>query len=339
MSINIVGTTTVQNGGGMVNKIRNRLVDGVFKLVVIAGLNLGYAASIYAGDNINLLKDISFSSLPGGRFEVQLKFSEPPQLPVGYEIEKPARIVFDFSGVKSELASKKFPLPFENAQSAVVLGGEDRTRLILNMTTLDAYTTRVDGNNIFVEVGKNTVRDVLTKSNTLADVQSSDISVFDSAVTSVDFRRGESGEGKVLIDMSKPANVNVEQTSKEIKLTFLSTKLPVDLRRKLDVVDFATPVTSVSSSFDGKDTIVSIQPTGEYDYLAYQVDNVYVVSVKRLTAAERDEKKNFAFLGGKVVIKLSGHPGSFGAADYCRFYRVEFGRQRYRERYYYPEVG
>lgn len=270
---------------------------------------MSWAASVLAGAT-NTLRDVSFASLPGGRFEVQMKFDSAPVEPAGYEIDKPARIVFDFADVKNALASKKFPLPFENAQSAVVLGGEDRTRLILNMTSLDAYKTRVEGNSFYIEVGSDKVQEVLTKSSTLADKSSSEETVYDSAITAVDFRRGESGEGRVLIDLSKPAvNVNVEQTSKEIKLTFLDTKLPVDLRRKLDVVDFATPVLSISSSFDGQNTLVSIKPKGEYDYLAYQADNQYVVSVKELSASEVAEKKaKFAYVGEKLSLNFQDIP-------------------------------
>src|SRR5690606_37938787 len=136
-----------------------------------------------------------------------------------------------------------------------------------NMTTLDVYQTRVEGNTYLVEVGGQNLQEVLTKSITFADKQSSEIEVFDSAITAIDFRRGEAGEGRVLVDLSKSGmNISVEQTSKEIKVKFADTKLPVDLRRKLDVVDFATPVLSVSSSFDGKDTLVVIKPQGEYDY-------------------------------------------------------------------------
>jgi len=297
MNIDIYGVS----GGVMSKKYFVRVLCGVVAILWSA---------IAAAEAANTLRDIAFASLPGGRFEVQMKFDAPPVEPARYEIDKPARIVLDFAGVKNDLASKKFPLPFENAQSAIVLGGEDRTRLILNMTTLDVYKTRVEGNTYLVEVGGENTQEVLTKSITFADKQSSDIQVFDSAITAIDFRRGETGEGRVLVDLSKSGvSINVEQTSKEIKIKFADTKLPVDLRRKLDVVDFATPVLSVSSSFDGKDTLVVVRPEGEYDYLAYQADKQYVISVKKLTAAESAEKKaKFAYVGEKLSLNFQDIP-------------------------------
>lgn len=258
----------------------------------------------------NTLKNVSFASLPGGRFEVRMDFDGEPAQPAGYEIDKPARIIFDFAGVQNAVTTKKFTLPFDNAQSAVVLGGGDRTRLILNMTTLDLYKTRIEGNSFLIEVGSNKVTETLTKSTTIADKLSSEINQSEASITNVDFRRGENGEGKILVTLSDPSvNVNVEQLSGEIKLSFVGTQLPVNLRRRLDVSDFATPVLAVSSSFDGKDTILSVKPQGDYDYLAYQADNIYVVSVKKLSAQEQEEKKaKFSYVGEKLSLNFQDIP-------------------------------
>lgn len=256
------------------------------------------------------LKDVAFASLPGGRFEVRMDFDSAPPKPAEYEIDKPARIVFDFAGVTNAVATKKFPLPFENAQSVVVLGSEDRTRLILNMTKLDLYQTRVDGNSLFIEVGSNKVQDVLTKQTNLADKVSSEVSQYGLSISNIDFRRGENGEGRILISLSDPAaSINVEQTVGEIQLNFLDTQLPVNLRRRLDVTDFATPVLAVSSAYDGKDTRVSVKAQGDYDYMAYQTDNTYVVSVKRLTQKQLEEKKQkFTYVGDKLSLKFQDIP-------------------------------
>lgn len=273
---------------------------------VLIALLIG-ASSAHAGTT---LKDVTFASLPGGRFEIRMDFDGAPSKPAEYQIDKPARIVFDFPGVANAVATKKFPLPFENAQSVVVLDSEDRTRLILNMTKLDLYQTRIDGNSMFIEVGSNKVQEVLTKKSTFADKVSSEISQYGLAVSNIDFRRGENGEGKILISLTDPsASINVEQQSGEIQLNFMDTQLPVNLRRKLDVTDFATPVLSVSSAYDGKDTRVSVKAQGEYDYMAYQTDNTYVVSVKRLTQKQMEEKRQkFTYVGDKLSLKFQDIP-------------------------------
>ncbi len=275
----------------------------VRSLQVLCLLWAAMPLSLLAGD----LEDIRFAELPGERFEVRMQFSEAPSTPAGYTIEQPARIVLDFPNVENQLAQKKFPLSFGNAKSAVVLsGGGGRTRLILNLAELTPYQTRVDGNAFVIEVGSTQVADYLEKSADLAASVSSEISSEGTSITNVDFRRGEKGEGKVIISLSNPnVGVDVEDGSDGIVLTFLNAQLPKELRRRLDVTDFATPVTSIKSDYDGSRTSIQITPAGDYDYLAYQADNEYVVSVKPLTQKEVEEKKaRFAFVGDKLSLNF-----------------------------------
>jgi len=97
------------------------------------------------------LNDIRFAELPGERFEVRMSFSEAPPEPTGYTLEKPARIVFDFPQVVSELKARRFPLSFDNGQSAMVLTTEGRTRLILNLHDLASHTSRAEGTSFIIE--------------------------------------------------------------------------------------------------------------------------------------------------------------------------------------------
>lgn len=256
------------------------------------------------------LKNVAFSSLPGDRFEVRMDFNTRPPEPKGYTIDKPARLVMDFEGVTSELKEKKFPLSFGSAKSANVLSDGGRTRLILNMVQLENYKSRVEGNSFFMTVGNNDIKDVMSKGTSLADRIATDTSGFGNSINNVDFRRGEGGEGKIVISMTDPnASINVEDDGGQIILNFNDTQLPVNLRRKLDVTDFATPVTSVASDYDGANSIVTIKPTGQYDYMAYQTDTEYVVSVKQLSAKEQEQRKQkFSYVGQKLSLNFQDIP-------------------------------
>ena len=256
------------------------------------------------------LEDIAFAELPGERFEVRMSFSEPPSAPAGYTIQQPARIVLDFPNVENLLKEKKYPLSFGNARSAVVLSGGGRTRLILNLGELTQYQARADGNAYVIEVGTTQVADYVqgnrsilpsTTTTPVAAVREQRLSI-----SNIDFRRGEDGEGNVIVTLSDPSvSVDVEDLASGIELSFINTELPEELRRRLDVTDFATPVTFISSDYDGSRTIINVTPTGEYDYLAYQADNQYVISVKPLTAQELEEKRSkFAFVGEKLSLNF-----------------------------------
>ncbi|MCK7598831.1 type IV pilus secretin PilQ [Microbulbifer sp. CAU 1566] len=258
------------------------------------------------------LNDIQFSELPGSRLQLRLTFSDVPPEPTGYTIEQPARIVMDFAGVESVLPEKKYSLDIGAARSAVIVSSEDRTRLILNLDQLPVYTSERVGNQVVLEVGADTA----TTAAVAAAPSHSGTNIGGSAqfkpagnvgINNVDFRRGEGGEGKVIVSLTDPAvNIDVERTKGKIVLTFLGAELPPALRQRLDVTDFATPVNSISVDYDGRNTVISVDPhDGDYDYLAYQADTEYVLSVKPLTVAQvREKQKEFQFTGEKLSLNF-----------------------------------
>ncbi|MEZ5529605.1 MAG: type IV pilus secretin PilQ [Porticoccaceae bacterium] len=267
--------------------------------------SMGGASQVLAQASLD---DISFATLPGARFEVKMSFSEPPPSPEGYTIDNPARIVLDLPGVTSNV-ERKHSLSFENARSAVVLGTSDRTRVILNMLQMASYETRVDGNTLTLLVGSSegVVGSVEKQASVVSRVAQSGNRVnAEYGIKSVDFRRGEQGEGLVVIGLSDPSiSVDISQAGGDIKLSFFRTSLPEQFDRRLDVLDFATPVKEVDTSTDGTTTTVLVGAVGEYDYMAYQADDQYILSVKPLTVSEVEQRKSkFAYVGDKLSLNF-----------------------------------
>lgn len=266
--------------------------------------------TVFSAASASTLQDVKFAELPGNRFEVRLGFDALPSKPTGYTIEQPARIVLDFEDVDNALAQRQFPLSFENAKSAVVLSSDDRTRLILNLSELSAYTTREEGNVLVVEVGDSRVGDYLARNDrletTIAGQPKRQGDGRQLGINDIDFRRGENGEGRVIVSLSNPSvSIDVDQHVGDIEISFMDTQLPQDLRRSLDVVDFATPVTMINADADGRNAKLVIKATGDYDYLAYQTDNTYVVSVKPLTKKEAEERQSrFNYVGEKLSLNF-----------------------------------
>lgn len=291
---------TGKERGGIVKSAIKTLVAAVSLLLPTWALAAGSAT----------LKNVSFSSLPGDRFEVRMDFDSRPPEPKSYTIDKPARLVMDFEGVNSDLKEKKFPLSFGSAKSANVLSDGGRTRLILNMVQLESYKTRVEANAFIMTVGSSDMHEVSQKGSSLAEKIASDTSNYGNSIKDVDFRRGENGEGKIIISMTDAnTSVNVEDAGNQITVSFADTQLPVALRRKLDVADFATPVQFVGSDYDGGNSIITIKSTGEYDYMAYQTDTEYVVSVKHLTAKEQEQRvQKFSYVGQKLSLNFQDIP-------------------------------
>jgi type IV pilus assembly protein PilQ len=283
----------------MISRLKHCLY---LSLLAVSGLL--YGSTIWATE----VTDIDFASLPGDQFEITLGFSEEPPEPKAYEIATPARLVLDFPGVQSALDKKKYTLSFENARNAVVISDGARTRLILNLVEPVPFDTRIEGNSLVLRVGiDNGSR--RKSSDLVAELSSSTVESgidADFALTGIDFKRGPEGAGLITIDLSDPAvNVDIDKVGKKIRLEFYQTELPEQLDRRLDVVDFATPVEAIDSVQDGSTTVVVIEAGGQYDYLAYQADSQYIVSVKPLTDLELEaQNKKFDFSGERLSLNF-----------------------------------
>jgi type IV pilus assembly protein PilQ len=258
------------------------------------------------------MNEIEFSSLPGDKTEIRMRFDGNPPTPSGYTIEQPARIALDLTGVSSGLASKYHQLGGGNARSVTVIDAGDRTRVIVSLTELTPYSTQIDGNTLIMLVGMaqnggyieaESSGMPLSELNTSEPVQRGS----GSRVNSIDFRRGEAGEGRIIVDLSDPGiGVDVTSEGGKIRVEFSGTQIPENLQRRLDVTDFATPVLIVDALPESNNTVLMIEPTGDYDYLAYQADNIFTLEVKALTAAEMDSNldQSFRYRGEKLSLNF-----------------------------------
>ncbi len=261
------------------------------------------------------LQALDVAALPGDRVELKLAFDEPVVAPRGYTIEQPARIALDLPGVSSKLATKNRELGVGNARSVTVVEAKDRTRLIINLSTLVPYSTRVEGRNLYVLVGDSVASAPRTVAAAPAPT-AAPLSVSQPvksyaraarAIENIDFQRGDQGEGNVVITLSDPSVApDIQEQGGRIRLDFSKTQLPESLRVRLDVKDFATPVQFVSASGSGANASISIEPTGFYDYLAYQTDNKLTVSIKPLTQDDVEKRKaeRFAYSGEKLSLNF-----------------------------------
>ncbi|WP_396588366.1 type IV pilus secretin PilQ [Bermanella sp. R86510] len=261
-----------------------------------------------------VLEDIAFATLPGDKTEVKLSFDgEPPKIS-GYTIQEPARIALDLPGTESALTSKYHKIGMGNTRTAVVVGAQGRTRVILNLTELTGYSTRVEGNDLFIMVGMQEQQVAGNQDNILA-VDGPDYAAQKqsqrgdkSRIVDVDFRRGELGDGQVMITLSNPnVPVDISQESGRIRVEFDGVSMADEFRRRLDVIDFATPVRFIDATVEESDPVFFIEPTDDlYDYLAYQTDNVLTVNVKPLTKDEQDriQEERFPYTGEKLSLNF-----------------------------------
>ena len=242
------------------------------------------------------LKALDVAALPGDRVELKLSFDGPPPQPKGYTTDSPARIALDLPGVASQLASKTRDLGSGNARTATVVEANNRTRLIISLTQLAPYDTRVEGNTVFVVVGQGSKAAAPRTASRAprAAPAAAPVRTFAPtarAIRGVDFQRGTAGEGNVVIDLSDPAIApDIQEHDGKIILNFARTQLPEPLRVRLDVKDFATPVQFVNAGVSGDRATITVEPNGTFDYSTYQTDNKLTVSIRPLTVDDLQKR-------------------------------------------------
>jgi len=215
--------------------------------------------------------------------------------PAGFSIANPAKIALDFPSTANGLGKNSQVVNEGELRSLNVVQVGERTRLVLNLGRNMNYTTRLDGKSLYV---------MLSPIARIGDsaVQRATRFAEESAVGSkhalrdVMFRRGKDGEGRIVVDLSDAGTgIDIRQQGANLIVDFMKTSIPEHLRRKLDVVDFATPVSSVETRAMGENVRMTISPKGLWEHNAYQSDNQFVVEVKRII-----EDPNKLVQGSKV---------------------------------------
>ncbi len=269
-------------------------------------LVLGLAAQMaHAAPTVT---DIQFSSRPGSMFEVRLDFDQPPPETQAYTIEKPARIAIDFPDTSSALDRKRYSLNYGNATGVVVLESGGRTRMVVNLVTLVPYETRVEGNSLYLLVGQDGSDEYVkqTSDPTRVPGKVEQVAKVRSEISDLQFRRTAEGEGRLTLQLTNPSvDVNVFSERGDVKVEFLDTQVPDRLMRRYDVTDFATPVESVVVNTSERGATLTLKTTGDSDYLAYQTDNEYVISVKQLTKKELEDRRDeFNYVGERISLNF-----------------------------------
>ncbi len=264
------------------------------KVLVLASFLFASVASI-----ANELNAVNFNVLPGDRVQLRFTMSSPPPQPREFTTENPARIALDFSDTKVNLANKTTPVSVGATRSVTAVEAQGRTRVVINLVESVPYSTSVDGNDFVVTIGQSNTSTPAFASSNMSTPSSQPINATTipgrsqpKGITGIDFRRGEEGEGRVVINLSEPnIGIDLRQEGRDVVADFVGADIPQSLIRKLDVIDFATPARIVETKQVGGNVRVTIQTVNEFEFLAYQTDDIYTIELKPLTLEEIERKR------------------------------------------------
>ena len=273
------------------------------KLMKSCSLLIG--ATLFSwGVHASQLQSIDYNVLPGDKVMVRLSYSDTPPTPQEFTTANPARISMDFSGVDSGLDYKTKDIGVGAVGSVTAIEAQDRTRVVINLSELVAYNSQIQGNDyvLTLDAGASAGFASSSKPSTTSNYTSSQYDI-----ASVDFRRGTSGEGRVLVNLGAPnVNVDLRQEGRTVIADFIGSDIDPSFIRRLDVVDFGTPAQLVETTRRGDNVRLKIRGNDAFEYLAYQADDLYTVELKPLTKQEieRREREKPKYTGERLTLQF-----------------------------------
>ena len=251
------------------------MTAGLLRVIAAAGLMMAALAAQAqnAIESMNVTQQGATVIL-----KVNMK-SEPANPPAGFTVNNPPRVALDFAGTVNALGRNSQDVGQGDLRSINVVQVGDRSRMVLNLKSPVTYDTRLEGKSVIVTLSPATAGATPTvSSTTFAAAGTADGR---SALRDIDFRRGPDGSGRVIVELgSAGTGVDIRQQGQTLVVDFQKAMLPENLRRRLDVGDFATPVQTVNTFTQGDNVRMVIEPKGLWEHNAYQTDTQFVVEVK-----------------------------------------------------------
>lgn len=228
----------------------------------------------------NAIESIS-ANQQGANVIVKVTLKQPvTKPPIGFSVTNPARIALDFAGTANATGKGVQDIGLGDVRNVNVVQAGQRSRLVFNLLRPLDYATAVDGNTVIVTIdGSGGVATAVNAAG--VPVSSGPVATGKPEIRDIDFRRGATGEGRIVVDLpGDQVAVDVRQQGKSILVDFMNATLPEALRRRLDVTDFGTPVQTVTTVPQGQNVRMTIEPTGMWEHSAYQSDSQLVIEVK-----------------------------------------------------------
>src|SRR6185295_5897418 len=294
------------------NKITIRQLATSTLLWLVACIVVGLAASAaYAQGTPNKLESIDVQNLSGQQLQLTLHHSGPPADPVVFTIDNPARISLDLANTALALPSRRIDVRAGGVDSILAAEAAGRTRLVLNLDRVLPYQTRVQGNDVILLVGGASASPnvaAVAQSGAAGSPEAPRAAAAPSgprAIKGIDFRRGPGGTGRVIVRLSDPRTpASLRQLGNQVVVDFTGAEIASNLARRYDAADFATPVSGFDVVRVDNGVRVAITATGDFEQLAYQSDDQYVVEVQPARKAQQKTDDKRVYTGERLTLNF-----------------------------------
>ncbi len=260
----------------------------------------------------NAIQSISTSQQSGTEV-VRVELAEAlAALPNGFAVQAPPRIAIDLPGVTNALGRSVVEINQGNLRSVAVAQAGDRSRLVLNLKAASGYRALLQGKALLLILENPGVEMALAPAAASGAAPAAQTVQFaapqnttSQTLRDIDFRRGADGAGRVIVSLpSTQVGVDIRQQGQQLVVEFLRSTLPDQLRRRLDVTDFGTPVKSISTFQSGDRVRMVVEPTGAWEHSAYQSDNQFVLEVRPVKVDPNKLVAGQGFQGEKLSLNF-----------------------------------
>ena len=278
---------------------------------------LWFSAATHAQQNaIQKIEAIKESENIVIKVTLKASLPNPPKI---FSILKPARIVIDLPATINNSGLNRQLVNLGDVQAVDIVQSSDRSRLVLNLQKMQQFEIQQIDRALMVKLSP-AVTSSIEKEQSQTETQKELVSTStekivntslvkknqeEKSIVDIDFRSAGNGAGRIVVDLSSAQQlVHVRQQGQLIIADFPNATLPDVLRRKLDVRDFSTPVQAITSSIQANMVRMQIEPTGLWEFLAWQTDRRLVIEVRPVKQDTAQAGLNRQYKGEKLSLNF-----------------------------------
>ena len=286
-------TTALINSGA---RSLARGLGGVLATVAIAWSQIALAQGPVR------LTAVEVQPMQGQTLQIRLRTDGVAPQPLTFTIDRPARLSVDLPDVVLALENRRIDVGTGGVDTIVAAEASGRTRVVFNLDSLVPYSAHADGDSVVVTLGGTAAA---AAASTVSAAYTAAPSGSPRSITGVDFRRSPDGAGRVVVQLSDPATpASLRQEGNRVIVDFTDVQLGDEYMKRYDVVDFATPVTMVDAARVGDNARIVVTTTGDFEQLAYQTDNQYVVEVRQRAKKATTSMDEKVYTGERLTLNF-----------------------------------
>ena len=245
---------------------------------------------------------IEVSNISAEKQIVKIDFNGEAPSPASFSINTPPRLAFDFANTTNQAGKSTVQVNGNVLRLINIAEGPGRTRVVFNLQKQAAYQAKTEGKSVFITIDGAAVDSSANQTTHFSDAKPSDSM---QGIQDIDFRRGNNGEGKIIVDLSSPdVGIDIRQQGKNLVVEFSKAALPKKLERRLDVSDFGTLVQKVDAYAQVDSTKLVIEPRGNWEYSAYQTENRFTIEVREAVDESQKLTTQKTYKGEKLSLNF-----------------------------------